>query len=412
MAFQSGKVSFVRFRIDGDAPKTVDDTVLSILKDGAFQESDIGVPDAVEAGFITGEHIFDTQFSFEKNGFGLAGSQLLFAMRLDTNKPPSEIKQAYRRMNEQAAAEGNPTGFVGKREKRDAKESAERQLHEDLAAGKFRRSKSVPLLWDLANGTLLCSSSSNTVLEQVSRLMRDHFAVDARYISSGVRAGEVFAALGRTRDYEDLQPSAFTDPPAEFHADQDEVGGAPQHPETPRVPWVQKSIDLKDYLGNEWLLYLWFLAETKDGQLNVEHDGKLGIEPAEAYITFDKTLDMDCAWDTLGKQTLRGDGPTRLQEAGDALRTGKWPRKAGLLLTDGEYHFELTLQADQLSVSAAALPEIEEAQHPRELLEGRLDRTLHLAALLDGMYTQFLKLRSSDQWPNVRKQIRSWIAER
>ena len=123
MAFASGRVSFVRFGVDGDAPATVDETALSILKAGAFKEQEIGVPDAVELGFTTGVHLFDVQFSFEKNGYGPAGSWMLFAMRVDTHQPPSEVKQAYRKMNELAAAEASPTGFEKKMEKREKKES-------------------------------------------------------------------------------------------------------------------------------------------------------------------------------------------------------------------------------------------------------------------------------------------------
>ena len=66
---------------------------------------------------------------------------------------------------------------------------------------------------------------------------------------------------------------------------------------------------------------------------------------------------MDCAWERTGKQTLRGENPTRLPEAADALATGKWVRKAGLILADAEHQWELTLQGDTMTVGAAALPE-------------------------------------------------------
>lgn len=412
MAFASGRVSFVRFGVDGDAPATVDETALSILKAGAFKEQEIGVPDAVELGFTTGVHLFDVQFSFEKNGYGPAGSWMLFAMRVDTHQPPSEVKQAYRKMNELAAAEASPTGFASKREKRDAKDTADRQLNEDLAAGKFRRSRTVPLLWDLADKTLYCGSASITVMEHVARLMREHFAVELRYLSSGGLAGEALRRLGRDRDFEDMQPSAFTDPPADFRVDEDSDDAGPSDRTIPRVPWVQKSVDLKDFLGNEWLIWLWWLSETAEGRVDVEADSKLKVAAAEAYVVIDQALDMECAWETLGKQTLRGDGPTRLLEAGDALATGKWPRKLGLILTDGEHQWQLTLAGDRYAVSSAALPEIEDAQHPRELMDGRLDRTMKLAQLLDGMFLQFVKLRASDRWADARRKIRKWIRER
>src|SRR5690606_35532297 len=97
------------------------------------------------------------------------------AVRIDTHKVPAEVRHAYRLQNELAAAQMNPSGFATKAQKREAKELAGRQIHEDLAAGKFRSSKSVPLLWDLGAGVLYCGATGNTVHEQVSRLMREAF---------------------------------------------------------------------------------------------------------------------------------------------------------------------------------------------------------------------------------------------
>lgn len=414
MTFQSGRVSFVQFAVSGDAPSTVDDTCLSILKSGAFKEQEFGVPDSLELGFTTGEHLFDTQFTFEKNGFGPAGSWLLFAMRMDSHEPPSEVKQAYRKMNEQAVADDSPTGFASKREKREARESADRQLNEDLAAGKFRKSRTTPLLWDLAGERLYCGSSSVKTIDAVTQLLRDHFAVELRYLSAGTMAGEAMRRLGRDRDYEDVRPGAYTDPPAEFSvAEEDEdadFSGGDRS--MPRVPWVTKSVDLKDFLGNEFLIWLWWLSETAEGQIMIEAEPKLKISKAETFVVIDQALDMECAWETLGKQTLRGNGPTRLAEAGDALKTGKWPRKMGLILSDGEWQWQLTLQGDRMAVSSAALPEIEDAQHPRELLDARLERTMRLASLLESLYLTFMKQRIGGGYDSKRQAIRKWITSR
>jgi len=411
MPFTSGRLTFCQFAVTGDAPTSADETAISILNEHAFKETPIGAPDEVEAGFVTGEHILDTQFTYEKNGFGDA---LLFAIRIDTHKVPSDLKQAYRKINERAAAADNPSGFASKAQKRDAKDEAERQLHDDLASGKFRRSKMVQILWDLSTQTVYCGATGSTVLEQVARLFKSAFTVSLQYQSAGTLAGRLLRGTGMGRDYEDLRPSAFTKPPAGATADQDDADyiegtGGPQDMTTPMVPWVVKSIDLKDFLGNEFLFWLWWLSETDDGALTLKD--KAGQE-TEVFFAIDKALDMDCAWDAGGKQTLRGAGPTRLIEAGDALKTGKWPRKMGLILSDGEHQWELTFQGDLWSVSAALLPQIEDAPGPREQLEQRLHLARALAATLDGMYRAFLATRTSGSWPTRRSEIRRWVADR
>ncbi|MEM7627577.1 MAG: hypothetical protein AAF333_18430 [Planctomycetota bacterium] len=408
MPFDTGRVTFTRFHVTGDAPTHVDDAFLSILSEARFRESELGAPEEVEAGFTTGLHLFDTQFTYEKNGFGTPGSgRALFALRLDTHKVPADVKKAYRVMNEQAAAAGNPTGFASKSEKREARETANEQVRQELASGKYRKSKVVPILWDFGRQTLYCGAAGTTVIEHLSRLMRQAFAVEFDNLSAGVLAGNLIKAQGRSRDYEDLQPSAFTPPPDVPRVDED--GPAFGDGSLPVLPWIAKSVDLKDYLGNEFLMWLWWHGERdrESPAIKTETAG-------DVFVALDKALDMDCAWDLTGKQTLRGDHPTRLPEAGDALTTGKWPRKTGLILADAEYQWELTLQGDQFVVGGASLPEIEagDAATPRELLERRLDLIVVLSDTLNALFTAFLERRASGPWQNDRDAIKVWIKQR
>jgi hypothetical protein len=405
MAFDSGRVTFTRFRVSGEAPTQVDEATLGTLKEHAFQQTEIGAPDEIEAGFITGEHLLDTQFTYEKNGFG---SMLLLAMRLDTHKVPSDLKQAYKKINEQAAASGNPSGFASKAQKKDAAEEAERQVKEDLASGRFRKSKTVPVLWDLSDGTLYCGAATNQAVEQLASLLRTSFGVELQLISAGARAGEMLRQRGAGRDFEDLKPTPFTAPPQKARDAAEEAEGA-KDMAVPQVPWIVQAVDMKDFLGNEFLLWLWWHLENEDGQVAcLDPDG----QQQAVYLTVDKTLEMECAWGVGGKQTLRGDGPSRLREAGEALRMGKWPRKAGLILSDGEHQWELTLQGDRWVVSAASMPEVPDAESPRELTEARLQLVRRLANTLDGMFGAFLSERTSGTWPSKRDTLGRWVRER
>lgn len=408
MSFHSGRVSYCRFRVHGDAPQRVDDACLSILSENAFRETEIGAPDEVEVGWVTGEHILDTQFTFEKNGYGMGGNMLMAAMRMDTHKVPADVKQAYRKINEQAAAAGNPSGFASKVQKKEAAELAGRQIHEDLAAGKFRRSKMVPVLWDFANQMLYVGATGNTVLEQLARLMKTSFAVDVDYLSAGTLASHLLRSSGHGRDYEDFKPSAFTPPPEAARQDHEDAEG-PRDLNVPVVPWVVQSVDLKDFLGNEFLIWLWWHTERHDGMVKAQLDHG---RSAEFFVAIDRALDMDCAWDATGKMTLRGGGPTRLAEAAEALSHGKWPRKVGLILSDGEHQWELTLQGDKMIVSAAALPEIPDADGPRELTDARLMLITALDRTLDALYDTFLRLRVGGSWPSAKRSIGEWVRER
>ena len=411
MPFHAGRVSFCRFRVEGDAPDAVDDTTLATLAEFAFAEREIGAPDEIESGWTTGEHLLDTQFTYEKNGYGADATLLLFALRIDTHRVPGDLKHAYRRMNELAVAAASPTGFASKRERRDAKETAQQQVREDLAAGKHRKSKAVPLLWDLKGRTLYCAAPSNKVMELLSSQFHQSFNAKLTHLSSGALAGDLLRASGKGRDYEDLLPSPFTAPPdgaALDHEDADK----PRDVKIPAVPWVKAATDMKDFLGNEFAIWLWWMIEAGEGLVKVETDaGK-----AEVAVMVDAVLDMECAWGVLGKQALRAGGPTRLAEAGVALASGKWPRKAGLVIADNlagdGVQWKFTLQADRWTVSGATLPEVPDAQTPREATEARLANTRQLASMLDGLFKAFLSQRVSSGWAAKRRAIHEWIVKR
>lgn len=401
MSFTSGRVTFTRFRVAGDAPTACDDALLSILTEHRFQERDIGKPEEVEVGFVTAEHLLDTRFTAESCFYGKGIA--LFALRLDTHKVPTDVKHAHYKINEQAAAAGSPTGLASRTEKREAREAAGRSLDKDLADGMYRKSASYQVMWDLESKTLYLNATSGKAIEHLVRLMRMAFAVELHQLTAGVLAGAILRELGKMREFEDLAPSSFTDPPAQFERGPDDARGWSRG-DHPPLPWVAKSSDLADWIGNEFLIWLWWLCETNDGMVG------------DVHVVFSSSLDMDCAWGVGGRQALRGDivggGPTKLKEAGNALATGKWPRRAGLLLAQDDTQVELTLQGDSFAVTAAMLPQIEDAASPRELTMHRLLLIHLLGNTLDTVYRWFLKDRTASSWASKRTKIRRWIETR
>ncbi len=411
MSFNTGRVTFCRFAVSGDAPATADEACISILTEFAFKEQSIGVPQEIEVGFVTGEHVFDTQFTYAKNGFGPA---LLFAMRIDTHKVPSDIKQAYKRQHEQAVKDGkeDSLGFLSKAEKREVTEMTNRQLQEEMAAGKYRKNKMVPILWDLKRKELFCGAVSNNIIDELHKIMRDSFNVDLDQLTSGGIARQILSAKGETRDFEDIRPSAFTAPPAGATENHDE--SAPGHDiSIPLVPWATSSIDMKDFLGNEFLLWMWWILEEHEGTIEIQ---VMGMARKDSIgILFDRTVHMDCAWEIGGKQTLKGDGPTRLVEAADALVTGKWPRKAGMIVADEgtSEQWELTFQADQMILASVKLPDPDEAQSPREVIEARILSCRRIAEIFTGMFQTFLTVRMDPTtWSSRKEAISKWIKSR
>ena len=387
MGFASGSVSYRRFAVIGDAPAVPEQTLLDKLAEHALKPGEFEVPQEVEYGWSGGRHVLDGAFGFEHNVFADA---LHFAIRIDTNKVPGDLKKAYQFIEEEAVAAGNPSGFISKNQKRDVKNTVRLKLEEELRSGRFRRSKLLPCLWDLPTRTLYCAASG-AAFEKLAELFERTFGLELQPVTAGTLSLRMLEPRGRRRDYEDFRPTRFVHGPE----------GEGQYPE---YPWVAKGPQPKDFLGNEFLLWLWHEADSRSGTLTTESAGDVTV-----YI--DRSLDLDCAYGQTGRDGLRGEGPSRMPEAKDALRTGKVPRKAGMILDACGHQFSLTLNAEALAVGSCKLPDVEEADTPRVVFEERVATLRDLSKSIDALFETFLKVRGGSAWEGYTNGVRRWIIQ-
>jgi hypothetical protein len=387
MGFASGSVSFRRFAVVGKGPGSIDQALLDALSKNALTEGELGVPEE-EYGWGGGRHVLDARFSFEHNAFADA---LHFALRVDSNKVPGELKKAYQLMEEEAVASTNPSGFISKGQKKDVKETIRRKLDDELRSGRFRRSKLLPVLWDVPNHTVYCSASGSSQ-EKLLDLFERTFELKLQPLSAGSLALQMLEPRGKRRDYEDFRPTRFVYGPE----------GESQHPD---YPWVAKGPEPKDFLGNEFLLWLWHEADNRTGIVGT------GGPSGDVTVYFDRSLDLDCSYGQTGRDSLKGDGPSRMPEARDGLRSGKVPRRAGLVLDINRQQYTLSLNPEAMSVGGAKLPDVEEADSPRVLFEERIALLRDLCAGIDGLYETFLKTRASSGWESCTSGIRRWVTD-
>ncbi|HEX8916855.1 MAG TPA: hypothetical protein VF796_31180 [Humisphaera sp.] len=385
MGFPSGSVSFRRFVVSGKVKKSVDQEMLDKLAEHVVKPGEFGVPEEEEWGWCGGRHVLDGKFSFDHNVFN---DCLHFAMRVDTNRFPGAMKKAYEAMEEDAVAATNPSGFISKTQKKDVKDAVRKRIEEELKSGKFRRSKLVQVLWDLPNRTLY-STASGKSFEKLADLFERSFGLTLEPVSAGTQALRILEKRGKRREYEDTRPTRFAAGPA----------GGEQHPD---YPWVSKGPEPKDFLGNEFLLWLWHEADHRSGVIKTDEAG-------DVAVLVDKTLDLDCSFGQTGRDMLKGDGPGRMPEAMDGLRTGKVPRKVGLVLDINKHQYALTLAGESLAVNGLVIPEIEEADTPRVVFEERITLLRDFCNGIDELFGAFLKVRAGGSWETFGGQIKKWI---
>ena len=164
------------------------------------------------------------------------------------------------------------------------------------------------------------------------------------------------------------------------------------------------------FLGPEFLLWLWHRTEVEGGEFSLDPWGTVGV-------AFDRFLELEgegdgSAGDFGGKVTVRGELPTRLPEAAAALRSGRVPSVARLLIARGEESFELTLHGTHFDLKSLKVVASEEGGLPEDATD-RARLLLSVPRCLDALYAAFLEERLS---PTFRRSVlprwREWIANR
>jgi hypothetical protein len=168
--------------------------------------------------------------------------------------------------------------------------------------------------------------------------------------------------------------------------------------------WVADAAS-KDWLGNEFLAWLWYHTDTQGDTLTLA-DG------SEAVFMPTGPLVLECPRGQTGSETIRHEGPTRLPEAKRAAQAGKLPRRMGLTLVRHNCQYELSLPAELMAPAGAKLP----PPDPDENLDAagvrfhRIDRLRDLAETLDLLYLVFLTTRLGADWPAELARVQQWLA--
>ncbi len=380
MGFLTGRVTCMRFKVDGKPPRSFGTDVLEQLADNAIGKQRVATSDGSQAGWIAADHILDTSFDLAKN---VINDALHVAMRVDEQKMPGDLLRAYYQVELQALTANNPSGHPSGKQKREARAYAKDRLETEAKDGRFLRRKAIPIVWDAPSNELLVGSTAVTALDRLVTLFHHTFKRKFEYLGAGRQAFNLAELSNQTRHVDDAKPTTFT------------PGG-----EVSEFAWMPDENN-RDFLGNEFLLWLWHTLENEADTIKLADD-------SEVTLMIARTLQLECPRGQTGRESISSDGPSKLPEAHRALQAGKLPRKMGLTLVRHEAQYELTLQAESLAINAARLPAPEE-EDARARLDERVTQLRHLLETLDLLYAAFLKLRLADEWTKEASRIKKWL---
>lgn len=383
MAFLSGRATFLRFRVDGPTTRSFDENHLERLQSFAAGRQRIAAADGIEVGWAAGEHVLDTDFDLAKN---IVNDALCFDLRVDVDKLPNDLLRAYTAVELKALAANNPSGFASAKQKREAKEFARDRLEAEAKDGRYKKRKCIPVLWDAKSNEVLFGATSLTHVDRLVSLFQQTFGYGLDAITAGRRAFQLAELHQRTRGVDDSSPSAFI------------PGVTPED-----VAWIADDAS-RDFLGNEFLLWLWFNSEGESDTVKVA-DG------SEVTYMIARTLTLECPRGQTGHETISHEGPSRLPEAKRAIQSGKLPRKLGLTLVRHDTQYELALHAETLAVGSAKLPNpTDEKLDARGRLNERVDQLRHLVETVDLLYDAFGQQRLGHGWADTLPRMQRWLA--
>ena len=379
MGFASGPVSFQRFFVSGKLPGEIDDQFVAKLNDHAFGKL-ATLEDNTQLGWVGPGHLFETEIAAERIA---CGRFAYLAVRVDKQKVPPSLLRAYVRMEEETALAASGREFLSRGAKREAKETALLRAEQELKSGAFRQMAMHHVLLDLELGRLYLSNLSAGVADRLMPLFADTFGAALEPTDAEIVARKICEANGRGRTLDGVAPIRLVKPPL----DSDDTAGV-------------IATDLK-FLGKELLTWLWHGADAATGPLTVRGNN-------DVTVMLDRMLRLKCDFNLTGTDVITADGPTALPEARAAIRVGKQPDKAGLVIDSPLGEFRLTLEGPRFTVSGLVLPEDEQDADARVRLEQRFELIADAANLLDAIFELFLLKRTARAWRDELRTMSAW----
>ncbi len=161
------------------------------------------------------------------------------------------------------------------------------------------------------------------------------------------------------------------------------------------------------FLGNEFLTWLWFMIETDQNRLR-QYDPDLLSLNIGSRMVLENTRNN--AKETI---TIKGDD-ANLEEGLVALKKGAVVTEMHLSYKTVGQHWLFSLKGESLNISNLKLPETGTVETPEDL-EGVVIEKVYLLekviGLVNNLFSQFIKLRVSDTWRNQTvSRIRNWSA--
>jgi len=170
---------------------------------------------------------------------------------------------------------------------------------------------------------------------------------------------------------------------------------------------LMERVKQTEFLGREFLTWLWFRSEIDEGVFDLEDAGTV-----EVWFEGKMTLEAD-GEDQSGRVTCSGVARS-LREARFALTRDKKITQATVRLLKGDDEWSFSLDAAWLNLSSMKTPRVmqDSNEDPDGLFYERMFLMEQPIAVVNSLFAKFILLRVSPEWQNDElPALTAWIRE-
>jgi hypothetical protein len=350
MGLLKGAMSFTRFAAASEKAANSTEIFDRQIKAAAFRDF---FPAEAEKnlGWTDIEDVLDTDFNPARCIFG---DYRLFALRVDRRPLPAALMKIRCLEGERRFRQENRVKKLYKDQREAIRESVRREIMEStLPIPAF-----FDVCWSVNGGTVLFASLSPRIIQEFLDFFKQTFGLVL----------------------------------------------------VPHLPWNAEVLDAQGIgpalLGREFLTWLWFKAEERNGMILVPGFGDIEMH-------FVRRLALESGQGEYTESVVCQGQHTDLKEGKEAVRQGKKIKEARLRLGRDSAKWEFTFKADTLQFQSLKLPvptdmdEEEEGDKGGRVLE-RLYLIEAAIKTMDDLFADFLQLRLSEDWSTEASRLETW----
>ncbi|MCK9196519.1 MAG: recombination-associated protein RdgC [Syntrophales bacterium] len=356
MGLKKGAFSFSRFSVSNPLPGNFAELFDEKIKSFAFRDF---FPENEEKslGWTGLQEILDREFAYAAHTLG---DFRVFSLRIDRKTTPSALLRLRFLEAER--------GMLAERETKKLYKEEREALREAIRQEMMKQAHPVPSMldvcWSLAKRMIYFSSHAEKVLQDFQDFFGETF--------------EMAIAL--------------------------------------HVPWLdalaQGEDNVAEFLsrqpGREFLTWLWFKSEERNGRIAMEGREEVGL-------VFVRRLILESGEGDYAESVVCQGQHALMLEGKEALRQGKKIREARLSLEIDSMEWEFTFKADLFQFQSMKLPAPSEEFDEKSALEeeGRLLERIFLVEraieTMDQLFAFFMRLRLSEGWPAEAARMEIWM---